>query len=57
MDSDCVLATGGYDHTVRLWRPSTGAVHHTFAHESVRAWFARADVRVNGGSSSFLADF
>jgi WD40 repeat protein len=32
MEADCVLATGGYDHTVRLWRPNTGVSHLTFQH-------------------------
>jgi WD40 repeat protein len=44
VDADCVLATGGYDHTVRLWRPSSGAVYHTFAHESVLTVLLRGSV-------------
>lgn len=37
-DGDAVLlATGGYDHTIRLWQPHSGVCHRTLQHpESVR---------------------
>jgi len=37
--SSCILATGGYDHQVRLWRVDNGSSYRTFQHaDSVRIW-------------------
>ncbi len=30
--SSCILATGGYDHQVRLWRVDNGSSYRTFQH-------------------------
>jgi hypothetical protein len=38
-ETAALLATGGYDHTIRLWSPDTGACHRTLQH---------SDSQVNG---------
>eukprot|EP00041_Stephanoeca_diplocostata_P006933 m.95962 g.95962 ORF g.95962 m.95962 type:complete len:303 (+) comp16628_c0_seq1:160-1068(+) len=32
MDKNAVIATGGYDHTIRLWSPTKGACKRTLQH-------------------------
>ena len=37
--TSCLLATGGYDHQIRLWRVDNGSSYRTFQHaDSVRWW-------------------
>lgn len=40
--TSCVLATGGYDHQIRLWRVDNGSSYRTFQHSDSVSMHSRA---------------